>query len=295
MESSGQLSLKDAPFTATLSERRVVITALHIGDGFLLVTSASGFVYRVDLVTESVEVLAQVKDVWSLACLDSSVIFGSLNGEIHVLDINNRANLNSVKAHDSAVRCLAILESGIIVSGSRDSTIRLWTLESGKLEPRNVLRGHTAEVRNVQVHGDVIVSGSYDADARVWSAQTGECLHILRGHGRHIHGLAFDGKRVATSSTDGDIRVWDSETGPRELASSDGNGTAISAIKVQGRHVIAGTTGGSVKIIDRQSCEMLHSWTDGTCGIAVFQVGFTLEHSPFAVYLKDESVLVTVF
>ena len=121
--------------------------------------------------------------------------------------------MNSVKAHDSAVRCLAILESGIIVSGSRDTTVRLWTLKSGIIEPRNVLRGHTAEVRNVQVHGDVIVSGSYDSDARVWSAQTGECLHVLHGHGRHVHGLAFDGKRVATSSTDGDIRVWDSETG----------------------------------------------------------------------------------
>ena len=124
-----------------------------------------------------------------------------------------RANLNSVKAHDSAVRCLAILASGIIVSGSRDSTVRLWTLESGRIVPRNVLRGHTAEVRNVQVHGDVIVSGSYDADARVWSARTGKCLHVLHGHGRHVHGLAFDGKRLATSSTDGDIRVWDSETG----------------------------------------------------------------------------------
>ena len=82
---------------------------------------------------------------------------------------------------------------------------------------------------------------------------------------------------------------------PRELASSDGNGSAISAIKVPGRHVIAGTTAGSVKIIDRQSGEMLHSWTDGVCGIAVFQVGFTLQHSPFAIYLKDESVWVTVF
>jgi hypothetical protein len=85
------------------------------------------------------------------------------------------------------------------------------------------------------------------------------------------------------------------DASPRELASSDGNGTAISTIRVQGGHVIAGTTGGSVKIIDCQSGETLHSWTDGTCGIAVFQVGFTLEHSPVAVYLKDESVLVTVF
>jgi F-box and WD-40 domain protein CDC4 len=124
-----------------------------------------------------------------------------------------RATLNTLKAHDSAVRCLAILGNGTVVSGSRDGTIRLWILESGQLQLRSILCGHTAEVRNVQVHGDVIVSGSYDADARVWSAETGECLHILHGHRSHVHGVAYDGKRVATSSTDGDIRMWDSETG----------------------------------------------------------------------------------
>jgi F-box and WD-40 domain protein CDC4 len=124
-----------------------------------------------------------------------------------------RATLNTIKAHDSAVRCLAILDNGTVVSGSRDGTIRLWTLESNQLELRRVLRGHTAEVRNVQVHGDVIVSGSYDGAARVWNAETGECLQILHGHRSQVHGVAYDGKRVATSSTDGDIRMWDSETG----------------------------------------------------------------------------------
>jgi hypothetical protein len=90
MESGNKLSLREAPFTAILSTKRVVVTALHVGDGFLLVASASGCVYRVDLVTESVEVLAQVKDVWSLACRGSNVILGSLNGEIHVLDMKTR-------------------------------------------------------------------------------------------------------------------------------------------------------------------------------------------------------------
>ena len=85
------------------------------------------------------------------------------------------------------------------------------------------------------------------------------------------------------------------DASPRELASSDGNGTAISTIRVQGGHAIAGTTGGSVKIIDCQSGKTLYTWTDGACGIAVFQVGFTLERSPVAIYLKDESVMVTVF
>jgi hypothetical protein len=90
MESGNQLALREGPFTATLSEKRVVVTALHIGNDFLLIASASGCVYRVDLVIESVEVLAQVKDVWSLTCRDRNVIFGSLNGEIHILDMDTR-------------------------------------------------------------------------------------------------------------------------------------------------------------------------------------------------------------
>ncbi|KIL86235.1 f-box and wd-40 domain-containing protein cdc4 [Fusarium avenaceum] len=290
-----------------------------------------------------VEVLVQVKNVWGLACWDSNVMFGSLKGEIHVLGMKTRIRetLNASKAQDSAVRCLAILDNCTVVFASRDCTVRLWTLESDQLESRNVLHGHTTEVRNIQVHGDVIVSGSYDADARVWDTEIGDCLHVLHGHRSHVHGVAFDGKRVATSSTDGDIRIWDSETenctaifvgheskaknvshirlvgdalisggadgsielcslspidaSPRELASSDDGGTAISTIRFQGDHVLAGITVGSVKIIDCQSGETLYTWTNGTCGIAVFQVGFTLEQNPVVVYLKDESVQVAVF
>ncbi|CAJ0544259.1 Ff.00g035270.m01.CDS01 [Fusarium sp. VM40] len=241
--------------------------------------------------------------------------------------------LKASKTQDSAVRYLAILDNYTMVFASRDCTVRLWTLESDQLESRNVLHGHTAEVRNIQVHGDVIVSGSYDADARVWNTEIGDCLHVLHGHRSHVNGVAFDGKRVATSSTDGDIRICDSETGnctatfvgheskaknvshirlvgdalisggadgsielcalspidasPRELASSDGGGTAISTVGFQGDHVIVGTTGGSVKIIDCQSGETLCICTNGTCGIAISQVGFTLEYNPAVVCLKD--------
>lgn len=121
------------------------------------------------------------------------------------------------------------------------------------------------------------------------------------GHGskaKNVSHLRLVGDTLISGGADGSVRAWalsSIDDSPQELARSDGNGSAISAIKIQGRHVIAGTTAGSVEVIDRQSGEMLHSWTDGTCGIAVFQVGFTLEHCPFAVYLKDESVLATVF
>lgn len=121
-----------------------------------------------------------------------------------------------------------------------------------------------------------LVSGSYDVDARVWNAETEDCLHILHGHRSYVHGVAFDGNRVATSSTDGD-------------------GSAISTISILGDHVIAGTTGGFVKITDCQSGETLYACPNGTCDIAVFQIGFTHEHNPVVFYLKDESIQAVVF
>jgi WD40 repeat protein len=124
---------------------------------------------------------------------------------------------------------------------------------------------------------------------------------VFVGHGSKAQNVSHPrlvGDALISGGADGSVKSWalsPIDTSPRELASSDGDGTAISTIRVQGGHVIAGTTRGSIKIIDFQSGETLHSWTNGTCGIAVFQVGFTLEHKPVAVYLKDESVQVTVF
>jgi WD40 repeat protein len=121
------------------------------------------------------------------------------------------------------------------------------------------------------------------------------------GHGskaKNVSHLRLVGDALISGGADGSVKSWTLapiDSSPRELASSDGDGTAISTIRVQGVHIIAGTTGGSVKVIDCQSGETLHSWTKGTCGIAVFQVGFTLDHNPVAVYLKAESVQVTVF
>ncbi|KAG9256688.1 WD40-repeat-containing domain protein [Emericellopsis atlantica] len=341
MDPGNEILLRETPLTKVLCEEHAIITSLHIGDGFLLVASAKGCLYKVDLAVESVEVLAEVNSVWSLACQEETVIFGTSRGEIHVLDMNTRAPSHTIQGHESLVRCLTILDRSTVVSGSRDGTIRIWTLESGQLQPKPVLRGHTAEVRNIQTCGEKIVSASYDTDTRIWSAQTGECLQVLHGHQGRIHGLAYDGKRVATSSTDGDIRIWDPETGtcraifkgdghnasyvsllrlagdallsgsadgsvkswaldpvddsPRELSRADQNGGAVTSMQVQGRHAIVGTSSGVVKVIDCDSVETLHCWKDGACGLAVFRVGFTREHSPVAAYLKEESVCLTLF
>lgn len=102
-------------------------------------------------------------------------------------------------------------DANTAISGSRDTTLRIWDIRTGLC--RNVLVGHQASVRCLEIKGDIVVSGSYDATAKVWSISEGRCLHTLQGHYSHIYAIAFDGYRVATGSLDTSVRIWNAQTG----------------------------------------------------------------------------------
>ena len=69
-----------------------------------------------------------------------------------------------------------------IVSGSQDSTVAVWDLETGIQIHR--LTGHQAAVNSVAVSPDGrhIVSGSQDSTVVVWDLETGTPIHRLTGH-----------------------------------------------------------------------------------------------------------------
>ena len=116
-----------------------------------------------------------------------------------------------LRGHTSTVRWVKALSATSVVSASRDTTIRIWNVESGQCEA--VLEGHTATIRSLAAHGDLLVSASYDEDARIWSLQKRECLHVLKGHTSQVYAIVFDGKRIVTGSLDCTARVWDPESG----------------------------------------------------------------------------------
>ena len=97
------------------------------------------------------------------------------------------------------------------ISGSRDTTLRVWDIPSGTCT--NVLMGHQASVRCLEIHGDLVVSGSYDTTAKIWSISTGQCLRTLHGHFSQIYAIAFDGQRIATGSLDTSVRIWNPHYG----------------------------------------------------------------------------------
>lgn len=171
--------------------------------------------------------------VWALEFFGDVLVTGSTDRTVRYWDLKTYTQTHCFHGHTSTVRCLQIIKPvlneatgeyepafPIVVTGSRDASIRLWRLpkwgdpglngfvstvcgmsrrsltrsqvndegEEWPVMPDNNpyhlhhLEGHTGAVRAVSAHGRVCVSGSYDGTVRVWDTITGTCTNTLTGH-----------------------------------------------------------------------------------------------------------------
>ena len=70
----------------------------------------------------------------------------------------------------------------MLVSASRDSTIKIWDLE--RYQEIRTLEGHKGWVNSVAVSDDkkYIISGGYDGIVRLWCFHTGKLISYFKGH-----------------------------------------------------------------------------------------------------------------
>ncbi|KAI2642232.1 WD40 repeat-like protein [Xylaria nigripes] len=102
--------------------------------------------------------------------------------------------------------------SDYLVSGSRDRTLRIWSLHSRRLI-RPPLTGHNGSVLCLQFDSDpeedLIVSGSSDSDVILWRFSTGEILKRLqKAHRESVLNVKFDKRILVTCSKDKTIKIF---------------------------------------------------------------------------------------
>jgi F-box and WD-40 domain protein 1/11 len=140
-----------------------------------------------------------------------------------------------------------------LVSGSRDSTIRVWNLESRRLRGSPLI-GHVKSVLCLQFDPsekeDIIVSGSSDRNVIIWRFSTGEKLQELTdAHQDSVLNLRFDERFLVTCSKDKLIKVWNR----RELSPSDKNyPTVFKGVGVKYPSYIVDTSSIPPAILDAQ-------------------------------------------
>lgn len=140
------------------------------------------------------------------------LITAGIERVVRVLDLDKGECKYTLAGHTSTIRCLESLSRRpIAISGSRDSTLIVWNIESGK--QICLLEGHQKSIRALKVAGNKAASASYDHTCKIWNIDTGECLHTLSGHLHQLYSVDFDGFQVVTGSLDGSARLWSAETG----------------------------------------------------------------------------------
>lgn len=144
-----------------------------------------------------------------------------------------------LNGHSHSVRAIAA-HGDTLVSGSYDSTVRVWKISTGETLHR--LQGHTQKVYSVVLDHERnrCISGSMDNLVKVWSLDTGSLLFNLDGHASLVGLLDLREDRLVSAAADSTLRIWDPEYGQCKSVLTAHTG-AITCFQHDGRKVISGS------------------------------------------------------
>ena len=243
--------------------------------------------------------------VWALQYEGNMLVSGSTDRSVRVWDIERGSCTQVFQGHTSTVRCLQILmptqigvaldgkpimapKQPLIITGSRDSNLRVWKLPKPGDEPFfqagpapddadcpyfvRVLSGHHHSVRAIAAHADTLVSGSYDCSVRVWKISTGETLHRLQGHTQKVYSVVLDHKRnrCISGSMDNLVKVWSLDTGS-VLFNLEGHSSLVGLLDLQGDRLVSAAADSTLRIWDPETGQCKSTLSAHTGAITCFQ------------------------
>lgn len=243
--------------------------------------------------------------VWALSCDGDTLVSGSTDRSVRVWNIKTGECVQTFQGHTSTVRCLVILkptkigededgnpiihpEEPVIITGSRDSTLRVWKLPKPDDEsfhqagpPANdrenpfalrTLTGHHNSVRAIAAHGDTLVSGSYDCSVRVWKISNGEQLFRLQGHAQKVYSVVLDHgrNRCISGSMDNLVKVWSLETGVC-LFNLEGHTSLVGLLDLSHDYLVSAAADSTLRIWDPEKGHCRSVLSAHTGAITCFQ------------------------
>ncbi|ODV59230.1 ubiquitin-binding SDF ubiquitin ligase complex subunit MET30, partial [Ascoidea rubescens DSM 1968] len=118
--------------------------------------------------------------------------------------------IKEFRGHQDGILSLQ-LNHKILITGSYDSTVKIWDIKSGKLI--RTLIGHNKGVRCLKFDDSKLITGSLDSTIKVWNYHLGTCISTYRGHTDSILSIdSYKNKIIVSGSADCTIKVWHVET-----------------------------------------------------------------------------------
>jgi WD40 repeat protein len=183
-------------------------------------------------------------------------------------------SIQKFEGHSEGILVLTVLSDGRLISGSADSTIKLWDVNSGQC--LQTLRGHNTYVHALAILSNGrLASGDQQGIIKIWDLNTGNCLQTLSNDSHWITALAAlpDG-RLASSSKDKKnikgkitgkkttIDVWDVNSGQCVQTLSGHSNSIVALVSLPNGRLASGSYDYSIKIWDPNTGKCLQTLSD---------------------------------
>jgi WD40 repeat protein len=185
---------------------------------------------------------------------------GDLYGSLIIWDPTTLLPLLISGKGKASIRSISFTDNNqFVITGSQDSTVRIWDTKTGQLISQIK---ETNEVNEVKLSslGDKLITRISSDVARVWDVQSGKFLYELRHSIRYMKSAAFspDGKYIVTCTGNGlvqiggQIRLWNSSDGSliSEYTKTDEWGFFEVVFTPDAKYIITNANGDDIWIWD---------------------------------------------
>eukprot|EP00667_Euglena_gracilis_P004209 EG_transcript_4234 len=142
---------------------------------------------------------------------------GGHDRKVNIWRVGCPSVVAQLHGHTSTIESVIFdYEEELVVSGSSGGTIKVWDLNSERMQ-KSFNYGHKTNVTCLDYHpfGNFFCSGSADTQVKVWDLRKKSYLQTYKGHTKQVNTLKFspDGRWVVSGGGDGVVKLWDLTAG----------------------------------------------------------------------------------